>query len=561
MSNPAAILSAGTSLSALLGGGAAAGGASSAAGTKGDNSADFKTFLPHQDPSDAPAKQASRAVSSSNTASDTHPSQDSTPAPTGKNLPLAALTAAVLPLPITLTALTKPTDQQDAPATTATQDDGANISLDPTLTSDTNALAQSATLAMMAQTTAAPAQTGAPSTSATPGFSLLDAQGDGTTMPSIEPATLAATSAKDPSAVTLQAETAMAMANPSAIASLNAHPGFSLTIETPPASMPATTNPTSPAAAQAVLASADGGTAAPGFATIQLASADTGKGLSPRLAASRKPNASDAKSTDRVGAANASDNDQPGFTTFRSPTTTAANNGNGTTGGANHDALLASSGGATQPAMPASDGAPANPAALIGATLAVSAPQAQAQPMLAANTGTSPTNDMSALVDRLVEARAAARSGLGAQTTLASVTHTDFGRVSLRFDSDESGMSISMSSKDPGFAPAAQAALAQQPGVAASAQGNAAGQQGSSQHNASQPGQQWASASHAPGTGSTGSGSAGGHSTGTGGQNGNQGGQNQGPSAQGFAPVSLASATSKGSSTDTSAPRRGGILA
>jgi hypothetical protein len=77
--------------------------------------------------------------------------------------------------------------------------------------------------------------------------------------------------------------------------------------------------------------------------------------------------------------------------------------------------------------------------------------------------------DMAALVDRLVEARQAARMGAGPQSVTASVTHAEFGRVALNFRQDEDGLSVSMASNDPTFAPAAQAALLQSQSVTASA--------------------------------------------------------------------------------------------
>ncbi|MDE1915759.1 MAG: hypothetical protein KGJ57_05550 [Sphingomonadales bacterium] len=661
MSNPAAILSAGTSLSALLGGGAAAGGVTSATGEKGNNSSDFSSFLA------TPADQSGAATPSATTlaaspvsagpapatpvvAADT---QDNAPAPTGKNLPLAALASAVLPLPVTLTALTTSGDSSSTSTATTAQADGTDAKPATSVQPDVSAIAQNAALAMILQTpvnnsaalprslvptTEASADTKPAPVSVMPGFTLLDNASDGVNANGAaarNPSAVPTASADGPPVITLQAQAAIAMANPSVLASVSAHPGFSLTIDTPPGSesgaaiattsaalptanpdpaIPTTSNgsqassqpstvtlaagqtmstslddtsampsfasiettarathgvqttptsvsPVQVATAPTVPAAAGDDTDTPGFATIQLAAVDTGKGLSPRLAVPREPITTDAKSADRVSTANAGDNDQPGFTLFHSPTAPAANGASAADNAPDHDPLLASAGAATQQPLQAVDGAPSNPTALMGAALATAAPQTSVQPMLAANTGTSPANDMSALVDRLVEARAAARSGLGAQTTLASISHTDFGRVSLRFDSDDSGMSISMSSKDPGFAPAAQAALAQQSGVNSASQGNTTGQQGGSQHNSSQPGQQWAAANHASlGSGSASGGSAGGQSSGTGGQGWNQGNQNAAPATQGFAPVSLASTTSTGGG-DSGPQRRSGILA
>jgi hypothetical protein len=62
-------------------------------------------------------------------------------------------------------------------------------------------------------------------------------------------------------------------------------------------------------------------------------------------------------------------------------------------------------------------------------------------------------HDFATLVDRLVEARDAAVP----QAVHASVSHSEFGQVSLRFDQDAGGLSVAMSSADPDFARAVQA--------------------------------------------------------------------------------------------------------
>lgn len=76
-----------------------------------------------------------------------------------------------------------------------------------------------------------------------------------------------------------------------------------------------------------------------------------------------------------------------------------------------------------------------------------------------ATTGAETSRDMSALVDRLVETRAALRSGAPAQWVQTSVQHAEFGRVALQIRQDGDNLSVAMSSNDPSFAPAAQAAL------------------------------------------------------------------------------------------------------
>jgi hypothetical protein len=66
-----------------------------------------------------------------------------------------------------------------------------------------------------------------------------------------------------------------------------------------------------------------------------------------------------------------------------------------------------------------------------------------------------PRHDFAALVERLVEARHASTT----QSTHASVTHSEFGQVSLNFQQDGKDLSVSMSSADPDFALAVQAAM------------------------------------------------------------------------------------------------------
>jgi len=83
--------------------------------------------------------------------------------------------------------------------------------------------------------------------------------------------------------------------------------------------------------------------------------------------------------------------------------------------------------------------------------------------------GSGPGQDMSALVDRLVEARAAARSSSAPIGVATAVRHAEFGRVSLNFEQQDGKLSVSMASADPGFAPAAQAALAGQSLITAAA--------------------------------------------------------------------------------------------
>lgn len=81
---------------------------------------------------------------------------------------------------------------------------------------------------------------------------------------------------------------------------------------------------------------------------------------------------------------------------------------------------------------------------------------AQTVPGIAPATGADlPRQDFAALVERLVEARSAG----AAQSTHASVQHAEFGQVSLKFQQDGGDLSVSMTSADPDFAIAAQAAM------------------------------------------------------------------------------------------------------
>jgi hypothetical protein len=88
-------------------------------------------------------------------------------------------------------------------------------------------------------------------------------------------------------------------------------------------------------------------------------------------------------------------------------------------------------------------------------------------------------HDFAELVDRLVEAREAASP----DTVRAAISHSEFGQVSLRFDQDANGLSVSMTSADPDFAGAVQAS-------AASAQAQTQADGGSHQRQDSQGQQQ-----------------------------------------------------------------------
>lgn len=85
---------------------------------------------------------------------------------------------------------------------------------------------------------------------------------------------------------------------------------------------------------------------------------------------------------------------------------------------------------------------------------------AAAQAPVAATPGVAlPRHDFAALVDRLIEARNASVTPSSIQAVTASVHHAEFGQVSLQFQQDGKDLSVSMSSADPDFAAAVQAAM------------------------------------------------------------------------------------------------------
>lgn len=99
-------------------------------------------------------------------------------------------------------------------------------------------------------------------------------------------------------------------------------------------------------------------------------------------------------------------------------------------------------------------------------------------------------HDFATLVDRLVEARDAAMP----QAVKAAIHHADFGQVSLNFQTDDNRLTVSMTSADPGFAPAVQAAAAMQANTSTDS-GASNQRQEARQDSASQQQQQTASAS------------------------------------------------------------------
>ena len=97
---------------------------------------------------------------------------------------------------------------------------------------------------------------------------------------------------------------------------------------------------------------------------------------------------------------------------------------------------------------------PASPMHLAALVTPDAAPAAVATP-----TALPAGQDLAALVDRLVEARGAAQAGTAAGPVSTTLTHADFGRVSVHFAPDAKGLNVTLSSTDPTFAGAAQAAL------------------------------------------------------------------------------------------------------
>lgn len=83
-----------------------------------------------------------------------------------------------------------------------------------------------------------------------------------------------------------------------------------------------------------------------------------------------------------------------------------------------------------------------------------------------------PGHDFVKLVDRLIEARDAVTP----QSVHAAIKHAEFGQVSLHFQQDAGGLTVSMASADPDFTPAVQAAMPADRGGTASDQSQGQGQ-------------------------------------------------------------------------------------
>lgn len=100
-------------------------------------------------------------------------------------------------------------------------------------------------------------------------------------------------------------------------------------------------------------------------------------------------------------------------------------------------------------------------------------PQSSNAPAAAVQTAAAPQqpHDFVKLVDRLIEARDAAAGQSLPTSVSAAIQHADFGKVSLHFQHDAGGLSVSMASADPDFRPAVQAAMPADRGGMGSDQG------------------------------------------------------------------------------------------
>ena len=105
-----------------------------------------------------------------------------------------------------------------------------------------------------------------------------------------------------------------------------------------------------------------------------------------------------------------------------------------------------------EPALTEAGAEPASFAAVAAPVAAPAQPAVQASALAVA----PQAHDFAALVDRLVEARHAVQSTLSSQTVQASVQHAEFGRVSLNFQQDPAGMTVTFANPDPDLARAVQ---------------------------------------------------------------------------------------------------------
>ena len=144
--------------------------------------------------------------------------------------------------------------------------------------------------------------------------------------------------------------------------------------------------------------------------------------------------------------------------------------------------------------------------------------RADSAPVSTAPSAADPRHDFTALVDRLIDARKATEP----RVVEVSVRHAEFGDVSVRFNSAPEGLSVSLSSPDPDFARAVDAASAASRDGTASDRGNNSDRGGNADR----------------GNGSAASSAGGGFARGDGG-NGSAGSQAQ-PQARSHAPTQQA---------------------
>lgn len=106
------------------------------------------------------------------------------------------------------------------------------------------------------------------------------------------------------------------------------------------------------------------------------------------------------------------------------------------------------------PAGPQAQGTSTGPFTLLAGPQSATGGQPQAA-ALPASAATDRPQDFGQLIDRLVAARDASQP----QAVTIALAHAEFGKVELRFGNDPDGLSVAMSSADPDFARAVQAAV------------------------------------------------------------------------------------------------------
>jgi hypothetical protein len=107
--------------------------------------------------------------------------------------------------------------------------------------------------------------------------------------------------------------------------------------------------------------------------------------------------------------------------------------------------------------------------------------------------------------DALVDSIARARDGATSESTSIAMRHTEFGRVSLRFQAEADGLSVAMTSADPTFAPAVAAARAAEAAAAAAITSDTAQRSVQASSASSQGGETTASSQNGGQNGSQGS--------------------------------------------------------